>query len=372
MECEDEVDEKKRLQLLSDFGDTCYALSKFIRENPRHDPFSLSKDSVLWRKFLSHHPGILSMLLYGSDDLKRSFIKFFKEYFSLYWEPSRRSMARFVPTFLTRFKFLKCIGYQSEREVPQSYREQDLDPFDDLYNEKADEIFAKIKTVGICNSCKAQCLDEMKKCFPNLSISEGNSDGSGSCSSNGSSQVSTYKAFCSLDEICRGITAKCVPHLCKEEDAVDFMKHELSTRMENPDFSADPSFSVRQDCPKDISVLFSRRYRAPVAFWLASLSFDESNDTSMTYTRRQVERHRFVSIVSSMWDNTHMSGLHKFARFVTLGSLSPFPSSSKTKEGKNIDNVLPGVDINFSTCSNGYKEIFRKPSSQTLDADEHV
>ena len=96
--CSTFEEEREQMQLICDFGVSSYAISKFLesKKTKRANPFSLSKDAVLWRGLFSNYPSLLTFLLFAQDGLKKSFICFFKEMYSIFWRASRRSRERFL------------------------------------------------------------------------------------------------------------------------------------------------------------------------------------------------------------------------------------------------------------------------------------
>lgn len=311
------------------------------------------------------------MLLYGSEELKRSFIVFFKGFYSLYWDSSRRSVARFLSTFSGIFRFTQRFGCQKEPDDLEG--SQGKNPFQDVYDSKIEEFFAQSNFEGLCLSCEGKCREIVDEHYPKILqilVDRPKSMESGS-------NTSSY-ALGTLRGMCKGVAACCTMHLCTEQDAVDFMKEEIEVIMKN--FKRSNEFltenleppSTWQACPLDISGLFTRRYRAPVSYWLASLSLSESKEYYEKYRKCRVERIRFLRLVNSLLNNDHKSTLEKFARLITLQSLSPFSSHAVSKKGKQLENVLSDFDIDSHSCVTDYGEFCGKPNRQPVDsAAEH-
>lgn len=296
------------------------------------------------------------MLLYGSEDLKKSFITFFKEFYSLYWEPSRRSMTRFLTMFSWIHRLTDYIRCE-EIDHTRTEEQRNLETFQDLsqYNETIDGFFADCN--GLCDSCKEKCRQILDDYHPKfLYIRE---------QEEGKSNGLTYPALCSLCGLCRGIAASCTLSACSEQKAIDYMQEEMNKRNnhEVPVGILTEPPSAWEKCPPDISGLFTRRYRATVGYWLASLS--QAEDIDQNYTRHRVERLRFIRLAESFLKNKHQSWLEKFARLITLQSLSPF-SRINGKEGKLLEDVLPAFDVNAP--SSELKQRFCQLGRRHLDS----
>lgn len=349
-------------QLICDFGDTCYAISKFVKENPRGDPFSLSKDAILWRKFLSHHPAILSLLLYGEDGIKKSFICFFKEFYSLYWDPSRRSIERFFSPFIKLGKYLKRFIKYEDSPSPSFSQDLEFDAFKSQYKSDLEKAFSEAGDdhQKICPKCEAKCRKRINKYYPKvLRMEDGHSSvkGTSPTGSNISRRAfSSERAMSILDGMCRGVTARCKNNLCDEHYASDFLDMQLANmrnenvHIEDSDDDKDQEYpSTWKKCPPDISGIFSRRYRATVSYWLASISTIDKDIHPELYRISNGERIRFIRLLKSISNNEHKSGLEKLARILSLGSLATFSFATSKKQGKKLEDVFPELDVDLFT-----------------------
>jgi len=347
-------------QDICDFGHTSYAISKFIERNPRANAYSLSKETVLWRHMLRCYPMLLSFLFFAQDGLKKSFVSFFKEFYSVYWDPSRRStstklfsMIPFSRKFVALLDFL--IPPQRQSEFKASTEDG---PYEDSYALTLQDNFKTGRTncEHLCLTCQRECRKIIEEYYPKaVEMEEGTlGSTSGSCGSHNQG-YSFDRAISIIGGMCRRVVFDCKHHYCQEIHVSQFFEtflKELQDKrcidlgkdsQKSPKVGMPERPSLWKECPQDISRLFQRRYRVPVAYWLAYISMIDKKDDPERYAACRVERRRFVRLMNSISSNTHRSGLEKFARFLMFGKMSIFDSTQN--EPRGLEDIFPDLDV---------------------------
>jgi len=300
--------------------------------------------------------------------MKKNFICFFKEFYSLYWSPSRRSATRFLFLIPGWNKLTglcnKLIKSSSESDESQS-RARTNDENDQFYREyfkqlEEDLENGKHELESLCPECKEKCCNIWQRYYPRaMQMREENlgADGSSFHSLQSSHSSSSERALSIIGGMCRRVVLHCNGHYCEEADAADFFQEELNRyhqeMMSSTDMSQGPgsnedshdsleSPSTWNECPPDISRLFQRRHRAPIAYWLAYISTIDETANRKQYARYRGERMRFMRLMNSIANNKHKSGLERFARILMFGNMSVL--NRLEREPKKLEDVFPDLD----------------------------
>lgn len=248
--------------------------------------------------------------------------------------------------------FLNGMGSSLTPPLDESGNSSSYDPLSYTYQQELIGEFNQGRgdNESLCGDCK----EKMERLLQDH-LAQGNQVEQGYLESR---QWSTISA------VCRRIVLHCTSGYCNEMHATEYFVSDLRRRPLTRQRSSSGSSLIGAlvgesglpddlasllkwtECPPDVSIIIQRRYRAPLASWLAHISMVENSDEE-NYAKHMAERTRFMRLIKSILENKHKSAMEKFGRALMLGNMTVFSSSETTP--RHLDEVFKDLDVDLWT-----------------------